>query len=64
MVILSVTLTGKAALARKRYALTWYGCIKACLRRELILMEANRFLFYFRLGQVGLMPWMHHCCLM
>ena len=45
---------GSAALCHTRFALSWWEGFKACLRREVILMQRNSFLYAFRLGQVGL----------
>ncbi len=45
-------MTGRRALVHKRHALSAWKSMKACMRREIILMERHKFIYFFRLAQV------------
>ncbi|CAL8470297.1 g9839 [Coccomyxa elongata] len=47
------TKEGFDALVHKRHALSAWKSMKACMRRELILMARHRFVYFFRLAQLA-----------
>ena len=49
---LSVPHTGYDALVHKRYALSAWKSMKACMRREVILVRRHSFTYIFRIAQV------------
>ena len=45
-------MAGWEALVHRRHALSAWKSMKACMRRELILMSRHRFVYFFRIAQV------------
>ena len=51
---------GHDSLVHKRYALSAWKSMKACMRREIILVYRHSFVYLFRIAQVclGLSVWL------
>ena len=59
----SVPNAGHDALVHKRYALSAWKSMKACMRREVILVRRHSFTYIFRIAQVCPRPTLAPLCL-